>query len=119
MEQIRLGLESDLDITFYKNPKFDYLQMHLIRIGLENGLDVSKYAKTEYSWEQMREIKEDLLEIDRMNKLALKAHIKELEEKTDFSWYVEKEFGGDFLENKSPKKQFTGNSLEEIRKGLK
>ena len=67
----------------------------------------------------MREIKEDLLEIDRMNKLALKAHIKELEEKTDFSWYAEKEFGGDFLENKSPKKQFTGNSLEEIRKGLK
>ena len=119
MEQIRLGLESDLDITFYKNPKFDYLQMHLIRIGLENGLDVSKYAKIENSWEQMREIKEDLLELARMNKLASKAYMEELEAKTDFSWYAEKEFGGDFLENKPSQKQFNGNSLEEIRKGLK
>ena len=119
MEQIRLGLESDLDIRFYKNPKFDYLQMHSIRIELENGLDVSKYAKIENSWEQMREIREDLLEIDRMNKLASKAYMKELEEKTDFSWYAEKEFGGDIFEDKTSKKQFNRNSLEEIRKGLK
>ena len=108
-----------MDITFYKNPKFDYLQMHLIRIGLENGLDVSKYAKIENSWEQMREIKEDLLEIDRMNKLALKAYMEELEAKTDFSWYTEKEFGEDYLEDKHPQKQFVENNLEEIRKGLK
>ena len=54
-----------------------------------------------------------------MNKLASKAYMKELEEKTDFSWYAEKEFGGDIFEDKTSKKQFNGNSLEEIRKGLK
>ena len=88
-------------------------------MGLKDNLDVSIYATSVFNNSQMREIREDLLEIDRMNKLASKAYMKELEEKTDFSWYAEKEFGGDYLENKPPKKQFTGNSLEEIRKGLK
>jgi len=40
----------------------------------------------------MREFKEDLLESDRMNKLVSKAYMKELEEKTDFSWYADSKF---------------------------
>lgn len=70
----------------------------------------------------MREIREDLLEVDKMNKLASKAYMKELESKTDFSWYAEKEFGGDYLENKEDtenKEEVVKDRMEEIRKGLK
>ena len=34
--------------------------MDEIRLGLEANLNVSLYAKSEYSWEQMRQIREEL-----------------------------------------------------------
>ena len=61
MAQIRLGLQKDLDISWYANKKFDWEQMDEIRLGLEANIDVSQYAKSEYPWEQMKEIKEKLL----------------------------------------------------------
>ena len=34
--------------------------MNQIRLGLRNELDVSKYAKTEYNWKEMKTIREEL-----------------------------------------------------------
>ena len=48
-DQIRLGLEKGLDVSFYADPKYDYDQMSEIRRGLENGVDVSIYADPKFS----------------------------------------------------------------------
>ena len=34
--------------------------MNQIRLGLRNELDVSKYAKKEYNWKEMKTIREEL-----------------------------------------------------------
>lgn len=47
--EIKLGIEKDLDITFYARPEFNHLQMQVIREGLENGLNVKIYAKNYFS----------------------------------------------------------------------
>ena len=60
MGQIRLGLESGIDVSKYANPKLSDNQMQEIRWGLEDGLDVSTYADPEFDWKQMREIREKL-----------------------------------------------------------
>ena len=46
-EQIILGLEKNLNISIYANPRFNKQQMFQIRKGLENNLNVSFYAKIE------------------------------------------------------------------------
>ena len=58
--QIRLGLESGIDVSKYANPKLTDRRMEEIRWGLEDGLDVSTYADPEFDWKQMREIREKL-----------------------------------------------------------
>ena len=45
MQEIRLGLEKELDVSIYAKPEFRYGQMQEIRLGLEKELDVSIYAK--------------------------------------------------------------------------
>lgn len=44
MEEIRLGLQDNLDVSWYANPIYDDNQMEEIRLGLKDNLDVSKYA---------------------------------------------------------------------------
>ena len=44
-----------LDVSFNHN------QMEQIRLGLKYNLEVSKYAKPEYSWQEMKQIREKLL----------------------------------------------------------
>jgi len=45
MREIKLGLESNLDVSVYAKPEFSYRKMAVIREGLEKELEVSIYAK--------------------------------------------------------------------------
>ena len=60
MLQINLGLQKDLDVSFYAKLEFDWLQMEQIRLGLEQGLDIDSYAKPEFDSKQMEQIRLDL-----------------------------------------------------------
>ena len=62
MRQIRLGLEENLDAVKYAKPEYDWFQMEEIREGLKAGLDISKYADPRMSYEIMREIRKGLAE---------------------------------------------------------
>ena len=44
MEEIRLGLEYNLDVSIYANRSYHSGQMQMIRKGLEQRIDISKYA---------------------------------------------------------------------------
>ena len=57
MEQIRLGLLDNLDVSIYTKHEFTWTEMEEIRKGLKYGLDVSIYAKPEYDFAQMKEIR--------------------------------------------------------------
>lgn len=57
LEEIKKGLRSGLDISWYADPKFDDFQMCEIRDGLEKGLDVSQYADPKFDWKQMKSIR--------------------------------------------------------------
>ena len=59
--QILDGLQADLDVSWYANPKFDWQQMRDIKWGLEKKLDVSKYANPKNNWKKMLKIKKSLL----------------------------------------------------------
>ena len=82
MELIRKGLEDNLDVTSYSDPKFNYeqskeiydaiiqgidpsifvnesydhFQMHYLKLGLEEGLDVTFYSNPKFDSCQMKEI---------------------------------------------------------------
>ena len=59
--EIRLGKQRKINLSYFVNPKFSAEQMKQIRFGLNRGLDVSIYAKKELNWKKMREIREELL----------------------------------------------------------
>ena len=59
-EQIKLGLEKQLDVSIYAKIDFNWEQMEEIRLGLEANLNVLIYATPEYTWEQMNIILEGL-----------------------------------------------------------
>lgn len=61
MEQIRWGLEDDLDVGYYAKEEFSSFQMNEIRIGLIEGLNVSKYCNPKLTEDQMYLIRESLL----------------------------------------------------------
>ena len=47
-EQIKLGIENNVNVSIYTNPKFDWKQMKQIRLELEKGLnsvEISKYVR--------------------------------------------------------------------------
>ena len=48
-EEIILGLEKGLDISWYAKEDFNKNQMAEIREGLEDNVDVSIYAKPEFN----------------------------------------------------------------------
>ena len=41
--------------------QFDKYQQEEIRLGLEDNLDVSSYAKKEFDWDEMKKIRKELL----------------------------------------------------------
>ena len=61
-EQIKLGLEKNLDVSIYAKKEYSWEQMEQIRWGLEANLDVSIYAKPNISHLQMDLMREKLLE---------------------------------------------------------
>ena len=62
MREIRFGLVEKVDISIFAKSCFDAEQMWFIRTGINEGIDVSKYAKSSISWQEMRKIKEELME---------------------------------------------------------
>lgn len=62
MREIRFGLVEKVDISIYAKSCFDAEQMWFIRRGMNEGIDVSIYAKSSISWQEMKEIKEQLIE---------------------------------------------------------
>lgn len=62
MNEIRLGLLRNLDVSIYAVPQYDAEQMHYIRRGLRNQVDVSLYADPKLSGAEMKEIFEKLIE---------------------------------------------------------
>lgn len=60
-EEIRIGQQEGLDISWYSRFEYDSVKMKSIRIGLENGLDPRIYAKPEFNCLQIGEITQGLL----------------------------------------------------------
>ena len=60
-EEIKLGLEDNLNVSLYAKPEFSSGEMELIRSGLIDNLDVVLYAKKEFNVWQMEEIRLKLL----------------------------------------------------------
>ena len=52
-EIIKAGVISGFDVSWYAKSEFDWLQMEEIRLGLEQNLDVSIYSTIEYKERQM------------------------------------------------------------------
>ena len=67
MRQIRLGLEKDLNVSIYAKSKFNSWQMEEIREGLKEGLDVLLYAKPKYNWKKMKRIRTKVLKERKNN----------------------------------------------------
>lgn len=61
MKEVRIGLEKGLDVSWYNKSEFNCEQMQMIQLGLEKGLDVSIYAKPEYDYKQMGALRFGLL----------------------------------------------------------
>ena len=61
-EQIRYGLEANLDVSIYAKKEFNWDQMWQIRLGLKENLNVSLYAKKDFNYKEMKEIRLKLLE---------------------------------------------------------
>ena len=60
MNEIRIGMESGLDVSVYMDPEYSNEQMKQIRYGMEHDLDVSKYADPSISVSEMKEIRQGL-----------------------------------------------------------
>ena len=46
LEEIKLGLKQNLDVSIYASPKFSAVQMSIIRESLEKGLDIKQYINS-------------------------------------------------------------------------
>ena len=67
MYLVRIGLEDDLDVSWYATEKYNTKQKVEILVGLRNGLDVSKYATPELTDEEMNKIREKLMKENEKN----------------------------------------------------
>ena len=56
-EEIKFGLEKNLDVSIYTIPDYDWSQMQQIRFGLKNNVDVSYFINQEYGSDRMLEIR--------------------------------------------------------------
>ena len=61
MNQIRLGLQNNVEVSLYANLEFNEFQMELIRLGLERNIDVSIYANPNIDYKEMETIFESLI----------------------------------------------------------
>ena len=138
LEQIRLGLEEDLDVLKYADPKFDGEQMWEIRQGLEKGLDISQYADPKFDNLQMSQIRyglEEDLDVSKyanpkFDNLQMSQIRQGLEAEVDVSKYADPKFdweqmweirqgleeGLDVSKYADPK--FNREQMREIRQGL-
>lgn len=62
LKEIRLGLESGVDVTRYASLEYGWEQMREIRLGLEARVNTRVYEKPLYNARQMREIRKGLQE---------------------------------------------------------
>ena len=60
MNEIRIGMESGLDVSVYMDPEYTNEQMKQIRYGMDHNIDVSKYADPSISASDMEEIRQHL-----------------------------------------------------------
>ena len=61
MREIRFCLVEKVDISIFAKSCFDAEQMWFIRTGINEDIDVSIYAKPSIPWQEMKEIKEQLI----------------------------------------------------------
>lgn len=78
MREIRFGLVEKVDISIFAKSCFDAEQMWFIRTGINEGIDVSIYAKPEIPWQQMKTIKEELMEKQHNEKRTQKLKSRKL-----------------------------------------
>ena len=78
MREIRFGLVEKVDISIYAKSCFDAEQMWFIRRGMNEEIDVSIYAKPEIPWQEMKEIKEELMEKQHNEKRTQKLESRKL-----------------------------------------
>ena len=57
MEQIRLGIDSGINVAIYTDPTFSHSQMKQIRLGILEGVDAERYANTSISADSMEIIR--------------------------------------------------------------
>ena len=60
-EEIRIGLEQGLDVSWYAKPDFTWIQMEEIRLGLEANIDVSIYSYPGFTDGQMEQFRSSLI----------------------------------------------------------
>ncbi|WP_026491227.1 MULTISPECIES: DUF342 domain-containing protein [unclassified Butyrivibrio] len=60
MNEVRKGLEQNLDVSVYADEAYSWKQMRELRLGLEHQIDVTPYAKSLYRADQMREIRKGI-----------------------------------------------------------
>ncbi|WP_408070455.1 DUF342 domain-containing protein [Butyrivibrio sp. JL13D10] len=60
MNEVRKGLEQNLDVSIYAEEAYSWKQMRELRLGLEHQIDVTPYAKPLYRADQMREIRKGI-----------------------------------------------------------
>jgi uncharacterized protein (DUF342 family) len=60
MREIRLGLEEKVDVSLFADKKYDWFQMQEIRLGLAAGLNVDLYADPSIPYQKMRELRKGL-----------------------------------------------------------
>ena len=78
MREIRFGLVERVDVSVYAKSCFDAEQMWFIRRGINEGIDVSIYAKPSIPWQEMKEIKEQLIEEKENEKRTQKLKSRKL-----------------------------------------
>lgn len=136
LNEIRQGLERGLDVEWYADIKYNWLQMAEIRKGLETNLNVSLYAYSDIPYDKMRQMR--LANAAGLDVSACKemeaGYIRQLRKarkgKVEIEPYIEQGYEPDQLEeirialehgvNLTPylEKEYLGVSLEEIRIGL-
>lgn len=60
LNEIKLGLDSGVNVDIYAKGNYNSSQMKEIRKGLEDGIDVSSYAKAQFNSIMMRHKREEL-----------------------------------------------------------
>lgn len=82
MRELRLGLESRVDVSYYQNRLYSWDQMQEIRLGLEAGLLVEDYANLMYTSREMHKKRIRLMGMQR------KEQPEERMEYSDFILFV-------------------------------